>query len=400
MNYCPYLWKSQCILANSKVIPCCHSSTNKTWNEINFEDGIRTSHHQEARDLMQNNKWPEVCTVCKNNEANNLPSPRLRAIQIFGEQNKEVTLEYLDIKFSNKCNLSCRMCNPLSSSSLEKLYKKSKKDDMPEFLQLYHNKDMSESYDAELKKAEYTKKAIKEGLKHLKITGGEPFASVPFLNVVNWAIENNYTQNLGLSLTTNGTKYNKKLLEKLYKFNYLSIVVSVDGTGDIYNYIRQGTDWNRLQDNLNLFDNFFYDKKDKFRYYNNTIHIAVVLQFYNIFDIPNILEWCIKRGYRPKIDVNLKPNNSELSIKFLPDDFKYEIIKYLEFYLENFESNDWALSQLNLVLDFVKSTIGKGSNEKNKQLKHSIIKQDKIYKTDYRNFLHQKQIQFLNGITL
>ena len=123
MLYCPYLWKSQCILSNSKVLPCCHSSAEK-WNTLDFAEGISTEKHTEARNLLTNNTWPDECKVCKDNENSNIKSARQRANEFFNTTDKlNVSLEYLDIKFDNTCNLSCRMCNPQSSSKIEKLWK-------------------------------------------------------------------------------------------------------------------------------------------------------------------------------------------------------------------------------------------------------------------------------------
>lgn len=396
--YCPYLWKSQCILTDGKVSPCCHSSSKKNWKNIDFEQGIYSKEHRIARETMQNNGWPDVCAVCENNEKQNIKSPRQRALERFNSHTEQIKLEYLDIKFSNVCNLSCRMCNPASSSQLEYLYSKDKKDDIPSFLQFYHRKSLRETSDNEFRKERYVKQCIIDGLEHLKVTGGEPFASRPFLNVIDWCDEENYCENVGLSVTTNGTKYNQLLLWKLSKFKYLNVVVSVDGTGKIYDYIRQGSTWEKLQRNLGSFDDFFKDKKDKLRYHNNTIHIATILQFYNIFDIPNLIDWCVDKNYRLKVDVNLKPEDSELSIKYLPLFLKREAIKDLQAKQKEHSDKSWVVDQVTNIVKYIVSTEGKEDNNKHKELKKTISIQDKKHKTKYFDYLDKRQVDFIDHV--
>mgnify|MGYP000698025377 CR=1 FL=1 len=396
--YCPYLWKSQCILTDGNVAPCCHSSSKREWKKIDFLQGLQSDQHNLARELLKNNEWPEVCSVCQKNEDKQIKSPRQRALEMFDTKSNEVRLEYLDIKFSNVCNLSCRMCNPASSSQIENLYKNDDKDDMPSFLKFYHQKQMRESYATEEKKANYVKKCIAEGLKHLKVTGGEPFASSAFLDVIRWSNQENYSQNLGLSITTNGTKYSNLLLSKLENFDYLNITVSVDATGRIYDYIRQGSNWKRLQENLESFDKFFVNKKSKLRFHNHTIHIAAVLQFYNMFDINALINWCSSKNYRLKIDVNLKPDDSELSIKYLPWQIKEEILNELNISLKQNENNSWARDQIQTVIKYINSTKEQENLQKNIDLKNTVLIQDKKYNTNFKNYLDKRQVDFLNAI--
>jgi organic radical activating enzyme len=392
------LWKSQCILPGGHVSPCCHASLKKEWKNVKYHDGIVTREHELARDLMRKDKWPDICSTCRENEKDNITSARQKALLFFGNQSEKVELEYLDIKFSNLCNLACRMCNATSSSKIEDLYSNDDVNDIPDFLKYSVQSQASNIFEDEYAKAEYVKECISSGLKHLKVTGGEPFASKPFLEVINWCIDTGYSKDLGLSITTNGTKYNERLLSKLVEFKYVSTVVSVDGTHNIYNYIRQGSNWDKLQENLDNFDSFFQDKKEKLRFNNNSIHIAIILQFYNVFDISNLIGWCIERNYRPKVDVNLKPNDSELSVKFLPWYIKKAVIHDLSHGLQSHQNSDWACSQIQNVIDYLESTKDLEDKNKNEELKRTILKQDMKYHTKFEDFLDQRQIEFLNGI--
>lgn len=395
MIYCPYLWKSQCILPNSRVLPCCHSSTNN-YNDVDLTQGITTEKHKQARQLLSKGIWPDECSVCEQNENSNIKSPRQRANEFFEIDNKlKVSLEYLDIKFDNTCNLSCRMCNPQSSSQIEKLWKDA--ESVPNFLKDQHGIEINNTLQ-QSKKLEYTKECIKNGLKHLKVTGGEPFASREFLDLLAWCTDNNYEKNLGLSITTNGTKYNQSLLKKLVKFKYLSIVVSVDGTEKTYDYIRHGITWDKLIENCDLFDEFFKDKKEKFVKHNDTIHVSTVLQFFNMFDICNLIDWCYNRNYIFKLDVNLKPKGSELQVRYLPKEMKQLVIDQCDLYLEKYKNTKWACDQLNSLKKYLLNNIDNSKISKHQELKRTILLQDNRYKTDYRDYLTSTQIDFLDSI--
>ena len=74
-------------------------------------------------------------------------------------------------------------------------------------------------------------------LKHLKVTGGEPTITKEFFRLVDYAVENGYSKNINLYVTTNGTRFTKDFLKKLSSFKQLFFSVSCDGFGETYEYI-------------------------------------------------------------------------------------------------------------------------------------------------------------------
>ena len=95
--------------------------------------------------------------------------------------------------------------------------------------------------------------------KQIECGGGEPFYMPQFLYLVDKLIENNYKGRF--KIITNATLLKPKMLEKLKNIN-TQIIVSMDGTGHIYPYMRPSTpfgkysweeigkEWNNLFNSL------------------------------------------------------------------------------------------------------------------------------------------------------
>lgn len=311
---CPFLYMHQTVHTLGYITPCCHASPQDDdfWFSTSTADGgLHAPYYTEVREKMQNGEWPDICGICKNKEADGFQSYRSYALENFSTDYKTVKLKYLDIKFSNVCNLACRMCFPFSSSLVEEYYKIHEK---PYFLrdEDKYNENIK-LHDDKLKIA-YVKESILEGLEVLKVTGGEPFASIEFINIIDWCIENNYSRNLELKITTNGTKFNKKLIHKLRQFKKVDISLSIDGTGETYSYIRHMSDWDKLTKNIKDFTKISNETT------NITLQVGCVLMFYNLLDFKNLASWCYSNGLVLNVDTYIKPWDNELGVRFLPDD--------------------------------------------------------------------------------
>jgi len=376
---CPYLWMHQCIGTTSYVHPCCVTYNNDPqWRTITIEQGLNSPVHKKSRQEFIQGKFPLICKICKDHESNNIVSHRQQALKEFRNCDyKQVKIKYLDIKFTNTCNLACRMCIPSSSSQLEKLYSSVETYDMPHHIQR-SNPHFKSNSQAE-KKVQHTKKLISEGLEILKVTGGEPFACKYFLEVIDWCIDNDYAKNLEIKFTTNATKINKKLLDKIKKFKKTKITVSIDGVGKIYNYIRHQADWKTFDKNIDLLNSY-----EEFK----PLNISFCLQFYNMLDLENYVIWCKSKDIGPYVDVQIRPLDSELDVKFAPKSMKLKLLQ------------DAEKHGLKNVYTYVKKCLEVEDIEKQKSLKRTTDIVDKLHNTDYKTSLCPEQVMFLSGAEL
>jgi MoaA/NifB/PqqE/SkfB family radical SAM enzyme len=389
----------QVVETTGTVKPCCMSvfpddETKQEWKEIFWKRGIRTEVHEKARQQMIAGEWPSICTVCKDAEELGIKSHRQTALEKY-KMPDEPRLKYLDIKFSNTCNLACRMCKPSDSSIIAEVIASSAKEDIPKFIKDDYWIPKDYKFQSE-DKVEYTKIRIADGLEILKVTGGEPLACKYFMQVIDWAVEEGFAKNLEINFTTNLTKINKPFLEKLKKFKKVRIIISADGTNKIYNYIRQGSSWNKFKQNFELLSTYINEDFEA--------QVACVLQFYNILDFKNLVDYADQYGVIVSFDYMLRPANSELYYTVINEKIKTRALEILKEYEQNYLAGRYTNHFSNNItneenIKKLKYSLEQPINEDMKEhLLNTVSKQDKFYNKSYREYLHPLQIEFLDNI--
>lgn len=355
---CPLLWDHLHVSLAGHHSPCCHSQWFKdqgpwkevAWGKFDSELGILSKDHKLARKQMRAGERVPMCEICYRREDKGLSSPRLKHIvdhkiekrQI--DYDSEPTSVYsFDLKFDRTCNLGCRMCNPYSSSFLNKDLDKLKQSDR--FAEEETEWDTDYEQDAKL---ELAKSTVIQGLKVFKTTGGEPFLQRHFIEFVDWCIENNYNSDLSLRITTNLTLLNQKLLDKLFLFKHIAINVSCDAVGDTYEYIRYPAKWEDFDSKWQLL------KQKVAQYPKDKVDLSIssVLQIYNLFDLENLHSYF--DGYDWQVDEDCKPDGTELSVANLPKDI-------LQTWLDTTKnSNSWTIKY---VTDYIVSLLQEDVDE-------------------------------------
>lgn len=382
--YCPYLYMHQVVTTTAGVQPCCMSITNEDWRSIDFKKGLDTELHKKMRSEHEQNIWPKECKICQQQEEKSIDSHRQQAINDYGKP-KKIYIKYLDIKFTNICNLACRMCKPSDSSQLEKLYKNLII--TPNFLSL----PPDELHFQEKEKVLYTKVLIKNGLEILKVTGGEPTACKYFMELINWSVDNDYAKNLTIKFTTNATKINLPFIKKLLKFKKVQIVISLDGIDKIYNYIRAYANWKSVKNNIEMLTQY----KDIF-----DISIVMLYQWYNVLDFKNVIDFGTNLGVITKVTTGLKPKGSELDCRNINEEIKNQVFKISQQIKKEYhgEHNLWP-TQFHAIqsANNIEKTLNDKFIKKGKELLQTIKIQDQLHQTDYKKYLTPMQIKFLEN---
>lgn len=141
----------------------------------------------------------------------------------------------------NTCNLACVMCSGHASSKWNSLLEK-----MPIVAGKPVLKNWSisdELYREIIDNSEYVQK--------IELFGGEPFYDkrVKYL-LINKLIEKGTSKHITLYFNTNGTLYNKDLIQELESnFKKIEIRVSIDGIWDQFEYIRYGAKFTEVIEN-------------------------------------------------------------------------------------------------------------------------------------------------------
>lgn len=385
---CPYLWNHQFFSIRNTGAPCCRSykQDDPRWNDIKLEDGINSYLHKEAREQMRQGQWPDICGVCRRLEEDGSKSGRQIALEQYPDidySSEPDKIVFADLKFNNTCNLKCRMCDDAASSSIYDEFKDIPAEEHPKFFRL--NIPIAD-YQDEFK-LEYIKDLIKNGLELFKITGGEPFAQIYFIRLIDWCIEHGYNKDLEIHITTNGTKFNKSLLEKLRSFKRIYTIISMDGVGPVYEYIRYPSTWDKFTYSLYKFKDYTEKYPDVFE----KPIISAVLQAYNLFNIADIYNFCEDIGFACNIDPGLKPSYSEFNTEHLPLWLKQKAID--EFITKAYTSFH-KHSKAQTVLTRLKKNLEKPQYYQT--LKQTTLNLDKHRDQCYTDSLHSSMVEFLN----
>jgi len=331
-TFCIMPWTHQNLSLPGVYKPCCntHVGYNITTKETSLKGAFFSDEAKKLRQQLNAGERPEICNACWIKEDAGIESYRESFNELFEPLlSKDPALKFIDVEFDNVCNLQCRMCSPHNSDQIWKTVDllKEKKLNVPSWV---GNHERHQQYDQSKKKQDI--KDVLETIKIFKVTGGEPFLSKDFLEIVDFAIKKDFAENINLKITTNGTKFSKTILDKLKFFKWVDMNISIDGFGNVYDYIRYPFSWAQLEKRMN-----------ELKSYDFNIEFSCVVLAYNWLNLDQLVLNC-RRHSDNDINFNfaLYPFTSELSSKFLPDhilDLGLERFKATEHYqVKDFEN--------------------------------------------------------------
>lgn len=309
---CPAVWDHLCINTAGKNRLCCNAVTQENdWFLENY-DAHWTDFRNNIKEQMLAGAKPDACKSCWQKEAIGVTSLREQFIQNYQIRNQSLDFSdrdfplELDLKLGNYCNLSCRMCSSFSSSTYAKEFKTIYKDTGVDYgVDAYEKDYVQNKWYNNPKFVKIIKQMIDNGLQQLKFTGGEPLMVPAVKTLLEYCIEKDTAHSIDLVLITNGTLLDKQWIGILNKFRHVSLIFSIDGVEDTFEYIRHPAKWTQIQRAFDLLkDTNFYKA------------IAFTLQAYNVLDTANIIK--LSRIQNFNIDVIALDNPSYLDVKHIP----------------------------------------------------------------------------------
>jgi molybdenum cofactor biosynthesis enzyme MoaA len=217
------------------------------------------------------------------------------------------------VSFDNICNLKCITCTPSNSSLIIP--------DMYADLSNPENVTARKFYATIGKQAPKKISFLKDMLNNIDFTnhrlnfsilGGEPLINPAIFEFLDWLVEQPYAHKTLLSVTTNGTTYNEKLLKYIERFNIVGVQLSIDGVEDDFEYIRSGANFKQLE---KVCDSF-YELKQKYSNFNMGCHYT--LSWMNCLKFADFYNWMHSRY----------PNLTDIYVSKLeqPDHYSIEIL--------------------------------------------------------------------------
>jgi organic radical activating enzyme len=405
-TYCPLPWIFQAIRNNGQARICCQANVSENRGLLRKADGtiyqagsdnLDESRNSElmrdARLKMLNGEWPSTCSRCKNEEGANLRSRRIYENQTWEKRydsewarsvtNPDGSMDtnhvppiYFDIRLGNKCNLKCRMCGPTDSDMWYEDYHSVVGDtfsdtqgDVKIEKQGNRWKVSDTSYDWHETDVfwNYLKKHASH-IEHLHIVGGEPLLIENHYHALEFLCEHGYASKITLEYNTNLMVLPQKALELWKQFKEVRIGVSIDGIGEVNDYIRTPSKWSTIEKNLRRLDQASP---------NLTLWLSVTIQIYNVYHVTEMIRWKLESGLKrfnssmrlPFITSHVLHHPKYLNIRTLPPQTKAKVAQhYADFGLW---FHEWSLKNIN-------------DSDKRKKLQEKLSAQLSAY-LDYMN---------------
>jgi pyruvate-formate lyase-activating enzyme len=198
----------------------------------------------EVRRKMLAGEFNEKCTLCYEEQELGFTSTRVHESMDWAVKLNIKSLEdlkkyerpvYYEVRPSNKCNLQCRMCKPHDSDLIDKEFKKI---DIvvPTRPKIWGNYDHIDIVN------------LLPGAR-IYSTGGEPTMIPEFYEFLEKCVRLERTD-LDITFNTNAQKISDKLINLLKQFENVNFSISVDGYDRANEYIRWGSNWSRMVDNI------------------------------------------------------------------------------------------------------------------------------------------------------
>lgn len=319
---CPYPWYGIAVRPDGLVLPCCQfndDSINTFNSNIKNEDPRNNANWQKIRELQFNNEKVKGCNICYDAEKQNIKSLRQMA---FDKLPKPIDttvndLIFLEISFSNLCNLACIHCDDFFSTRWYQENHKAGRTIKTKILK--HDVNIEDNLDL-------------SKVKYLKIIGGEPMMEQDrFINL----LDRLNLEECSIQVCTNGYILpNAELETRLIKAKKLLIVISLDGIDSVNDWCRYPSKWAVFKDMIEKYDIKYGNKP------NIYLHFHCCIGIYNIFYLKELVDFVLQTKSNFKLEWDWISNPSWQAIHILPESVKNDLKKYFIRLSKNLHPND------------------------------------------------------------
>jgi len=384
-HFCMMPWVHMHMWPAGYTYPCCMSDPahpiGNTQNQ-SLQDIWNGKQLREIRMNMLQAKPSKECRRCYELEDNGMGTLRTGSITNFADKhwNKvletsddgsagDVNMAYMDIRFSNLCNLKCRSCGPQFSSSWFEDHKATHGDPgHPKILQVRDSmKDFMNELDPLL-----------ESVERVYWAGGEPLITKEHYVILDKWIEQGKTD-VRMDYTTNFTQmyYKKKTaFEYWNKFEHVRVAGSLDANHARGEYLRKNMDWSEVVQNRRTML-----EQCPHVYFELTPTVSV----YNVLNLPDFhKEWIEEGLLEPQnIRINILLDPTYMRMQILPPWIKAKVRQRINdhiSYLKQFDTPDMdrVIADYNSILKFI-------DTDRNNETKVFFYKGDRLDKLRNEN---------------
>jgi sulfatase maturation enzyme AslB (radical SAM superfamily) len=260
---------------------CCRSQPIGWIQEESLESAWNNKKIIEVRRQVLAGERPDVCKPCFDLEDQGVESLRQRHIKglipearinlypnTLDNLREDYTMPFefptMEIKLNNLCNLKCRMCNPLDSTSwqdwdeVKPFYEKENNYLVPTVAKLVRKPgqyigpfDDTDNWWASFEK-------LLPYFRRVEFAGGEPLMDPQHYKILDMLKP--YGHQIELKYATNGTTLGISKGRTIHDywpyFRSIAVNVSIDGIHSVYDYIRSNSNFSTIEENIKVFQSF------------------------------------------------------------------------------------------------------------------------------------------------
>jgi MoaA/NifB/PqqE/SkfB family radical SAM enzyme len=321
-TFCIYPWIHLHAYPTGEAYPCCHAEMAYPVGNARFkmlEEIYRDAPMRGLREDMLNEQPNPACGRCYEQEESGFFSGRRSANKHHGHHIKRINdnkfqMSYWDIRFSNLCNLSCRSCGHIFSSSWYQDQAKlagSRWAEQNTALN-YAGRTSTDMWEQLIPHLDY--------VEQIYFAGGEPLMMAEHYNILD-ELERRGRFDVRLIYNTNFTHVKLKdrtVFDYWKKFKSVAVGASLDAMGPRAEYIRKGTDWATVEHNREQMLKICPQVD---------FYISPTLSIMNAMHLPDFhRDWVNKGLIRPQdLNVNILQDPAYLRIDIAPQEYKERI---------------------------------------------------------------------------
>jgi sulfatase maturation enzyme AslB (radical SAM superfamily) len=357
--FCSHLFTALSFDQKGNVRICCNNSDeprdengdvfNVYSDTFKISDAMNSESHIRIRKNILDGNQDSSCFRCWQTEDNNAESYRtiwnstlasgyLKGIMLKSVDNdgyvKQPFITFLDFTLGNKCNLVCRMCNLENSDQWDL------ESDLLGLDIIWDYPSTTLSVDDKFLTDDFFYKNFMH-VKHINFLGGEPLIIKEHYDFLKQCIKLGIAKNIVISYTTNLIVIKKELKELWKHFRHISVGVSVDGVGEVNDYIRYPSKWKNITKNIEKISEFRYD-------ISMDIQIHATFQLLNLSNWDKLMKWTYSLGdlgvWRIPFS-NWVTYPEYYDCRLLPKKIKDESVQKINKFIDSKKDVDWTVGE-------------------------------------------------------
>jgi hypothetical protein len=325
---------------------CCQIDTklsefdgNKeySWPDHSFDDWLNSEYAQYLRQNLTKGIKLKECANCWKAEQHNEISLRtianntltgnrandLDSSWVASYLAKKIDYSYdfllsADVKLTNVCNFACGMCSPVDSTQL---YNKWNQNQQHPWVQaqtkhaVHYFKEIRETF-IEKNNHQLLIEILEKRPRYLKLLGGEPLLDKVALQLL---ADYPYKSQCELQFITNGSVDLVSIRQALGNYKKVFFTVSLEGTGAVQDWMRQGSDWNFIEQNLLSYIDC---------YTTSELSIHHTMQNLTVRHLPDLIAWSNKHNI--PITLGFLDYPECLQVSNMPVELANDVVKIFE----------------------------------------------------------------------